>query len=104
MEIIVKDIEKQELELVFTDEDTENMFFNSTILKVLGKYEGELLGNVLRITPTENQQKTEISILVNDVRQDFMGDLPGLDVPENCPRLGFTPEPEPEEFLDEFEI
>lgn len=103
MRIYIKDNTEQVLEIEFTDTDMEQEFFTTTTLKVLSKYEGELLNNTLRITPTESQRKEDIALLVNEIRQDYMGDIPGLDVPNNCPRLGFTPEPEPE--VDpEFEI
>lgn len=96
MLIYIKDNENQTLQIEFTEEDMKQEFFTTTALKVLSKYDGELKDNILMITPTESQMKGDIALLVNDIRQDYMGDVdPEADLKE-CPRLPFTPEAEAE--------
>lgn len=110
MLIYIMDAENQKVIVEFTDEELLVDKFHQTTNGILNKYNGELKGNEMILTPKKAQKKDNIGILIDDIREDLVCDV----LPEESPKkdknksmtLSFTPHQtqqpeEPEEPLIE---
>lgn len=75
MNIYVKNTEEQYLVVEFTEEELSNELLPKTINNILGKYDGEQIDNTLHITPHHDQKMGNIGLLVDEIREQLMGDV-----------------------------
>lgn len=75
MNIYVKNTEEQYLVVEFTEDDLKNELLDSTVKSILENYGGELIEGVLHITPHYDQQKPNIGQLIDEIREQLIGDV-----------------------------
>ena len=97
MKIIVKSVEPTILELEFTKEELSHPSFSTVLNRMRNKDSLEVhkTGGLVSVEVLDSDSYQTIGFTVDEVRNLWMGDIPGVTPYKDCPRFGFTPEPEP---------
>ncbi|OPX60574.1 MAG: hypothetical protein A4E25_00342 [Methanobacterium sp. PtaB.Bin024] len=106
MNIYILHTENQKVRIEFTPDELEVEKFHQITNGIINKYNGVWEGNSVILTPKKAQQKDNIGIMVDDVRESLICDVLAEDDPKKnktkslslkfTPHPTQTPEPEPE--------
>lgn len=104
MKIILKSTEPTILELEFTSEELLHPQFNTILNRMRNQEDLEIhkKGELVSVEVLDSDSYQTIGLAVDEVRNLWMGDIPGVTPYKDCPQFGFTPEPEPELLEDVF--